>query len=230
MAKAHGVGVDESVVAKVLLFERIGSPAANESLVRIVMDDPDGKPRFLAPWEEQAANGEPIQVDGVWDDPIVKEWLALPPRLSDTDLRGVMYVGREHAPLLTSEERLSSDGAGLLAALLDQPKMAAALKDKIKALPHADIDILTSRVLARAAQEQEWGTPPILEACIVLAEFDSNQATRVASFLSERPPAQIKANIVPRIAGAPWAADVLKRWAGSTVSSPVKNAIKAQSK
>jgi predicted KAP-like P-loop ATPase len=83
------------------------------------------------------------------------------------------------------------------------------------------------RLLDRARQEQEWGVPPILEACLVAAEADPPQGSRLAAFLAERPAAQIQPNIVPKIADEPWAKSVMDTWDKSTgVARPVKAAIK----
>ena len=55
------------------------------------------KPRFLSEWEKTALTGEELILDEPWDDPFIREWLTIPPRLANLDLRGVLYVSREHA-------------------------------------------------------------------------------------------------------------------------------------
>lgn len=117
ISRAHDVGVDEAVLAKMLLFERCGSPKAY-ALTAVVNNDPDGKRVFLGEWERKAAAGEEIQLEQVWDHSFVREWLSIAPPLADIDLRGALYVSREHAPLITPEDRLSSEGAELLTAIL----------------------------------------------------------------------------------------------------------------
>jgi predicted KAP-like P-loop ATPase len=85
------------------------------------------------------------------------------------------------------------------------------------------------RLLDRARQEQEWGTPPILEACLALGAADPAQGRRLAGFLRERPPGQIKPGIVPKIGDQPWAAEVFDAWhAAKDISPPVKKAITQQ--
>jgi predicted KAP-like P-loop ATPase len=124
------------------------------------------------------------------------------------------------------EDRLSSEAAGLLVALLEHPDMAQDLKPQLLAVPRTETTIMMDRLLDRARQEQEWGAPPILEACIVLGEVDPPQGQRLAAFLQDRPAAQIKPNIVPKIWGQPWADGVFTKWEQSEVEKPVKNAIK----
>lgn len=48
ISRAHGVGVDEAALAKMLLFERCGAPAAYSQLGQEVIGDNEGKPRFLS--------------------------------------------------------------------------------------------------------------------------------------------------------------------------------------
>jgi predicted KAP-like P-loop ATPase len=229
ISRAHGVGVDEAVLAKMLLFERCGSAKAYGELASAVAAAPQGRPAFLAEWEETAHAGKELKLDGAWEEPFIKEWLALPPRLADKDLRGVLYVSREHAPIMTPEDRLSSEGATLLAALLAHPDMASELVDRLKVLPRAETAVIMDRLLDAARQEQEWGAPPILEACLVVSAAEPTQGARLATFLAERPPTQIKANIVPKIAGNAWTETVWVTWEKNpAVIKPVKDAIKAR--
>ncbi|SCY98909.1 KAP family P-loop NTPase fold protein [Microvirga guangxiensis] len=228
ISNAQGVGVDEAVLAKLLLFERLGNPKAYAELIAAVSASDSGKPSFLAEWEEKATAGNDLGLQAPWDEPFVKEWLTLPPALADIDLRGALYVSREHAPLITPEDRLSSDAADLLAALLQHPEMAGNLKDRLVRVPRSEITVMMDRLLDRARQEQEWGVPPILEACLVVSEADPPQGIRLAAFLKERPPAQVQPNIVPKISDQPWAESVLDTWERAAVSRPVKTVIKRQ--
>lgn len=226
ISNAQGVGVDERVLAKMLLFERLADPTAYAELIAAVSTNEDGKPLFLAEFEEAANTGNLSILKAPWGDPFIQEWLTLPPPLANLDLRGVLYVSREHAPLITPEDRLSSEAAELLAALLQHPDMAASLKDRLMLVPRTEITVIMDRLLDRARQEQEWGVPPILEACLVVSEADPSQGGRLAAFLRERPAPQIQPNIVPKIGDQPWAASVFEIWDKSTVSRPVKTAIK----
>jgi len=226
ISSAHGISVDESALAKMLLFERCGAPSAYAALTKAVVEDDEGKPRFLAEWEEKANSGEELSLNEPWDDPFLREWLTIPPRLSDMDLRGILFVSREHAPLITPEDRLSSEGVELLTAILQQPDMASQLRDRLVSLPRLEITIIMDRLLERARQEQEWGTPAILDGCLAVTDADPAQGRRLAAFLRERPEAQVKPSVVPRIADYPWASEVFDTWkAAPKISPTVKKAI-----
>lgn len=228
ISNAQGVGVDEAVLAKLLLFERLGNPKAYAELITAVSAHDEGRPLFLEELEEKANAGEMTTLKAPWNDSFTQEWLTLPPRLADHDLRGALYVSREHAPLITPEDRLSSESAELLTALLQHPEMAAGLKDRLTRVPRAEIVIVMDRLLDRARQEQEWGVPPILEACLVVTEADPSQGARLASFLRDRPSAQIRPNIVPKIGDQAWAPGIFDTWEKGPVAGPVKAAIKRQ--
>ncbi len=230
MSSAQGVGVDEAVLAKMLLFERCGSVKAYESLTKAVNESPEGKPEFLAEWEEQALGNQEPDLNEEWDEPFIREWLTIAPRLADIDLRGVLYVSREHAPLITPEDRLSSAAAEALAAILEHPDMASELHESLTSLPRPEMTVIMDRLLERARQEQEWGTPPILDACLAVATADPSQGNRLAAFLRERPSAQIKPGIIPKIGDQPWAPDVFEAWRQAGVDRAVKSAITKQEK
>lgn len=226
ISRAQGVGVDEAVLAKLLLFERLANPKAYAELIAAASASDAGKPAFLADIEAKAIAGAELKLDPPWDDAFIEEWLRLPPALADVDLRGALYVSREHAPLITPEDRLSSEAADLLSGLLEHPDMAAALKERLAKVSRTETTVMMDRLLDRARSEQEWGVPPILEACLVLSEADPTQGARLAAFLRGRPPVQVQPNIVPKIGDQPWAAGVFRDWEDSDVSKPVKAAIR----
>jgi predicted KAP-like P-loop ATPase len=227
ISSAQGVGVDEAVLIKLLLFERLAPKAAYAALTSAVNAEADGVPRLMADWENAASADDTFELPPAWEDPFVREWLALSPLLGGEDLRGALYVGREQAPLITGADRLSSEASGLLSALLESPEESHVVLEQLKALPRPELAILMERLIARARQEQRWGAPPILEACITVTEADPAQGPALAGFLLERPGSQIEPSIVPKIAQYPWANDVFTGWAQApAVSGPTKKAIR----
>jgi predicted KAP-like P-loop ATPase len=229
ISKSLGVGVDEAVLAKLLLFERCGTEKSYQDLLKKVNEDVEGKPRFLSEWEEKVTKGEDVSRDELWAGDFVSEWLAMAPRLGDKDLRGALYVSKEHLPLISPEDRLSSEAADILKALLTQPSMARSLKQKIETLNKPELPIMMDRLLDKARQEQEWGAPDILIACLAIAEADGMQSLdKLKSFLLKLPPSQIKPSIVPRIKDLPWSESIFDQWKKAGVSAPVKKAIEGK--
>ena len=74
ISNAQGVGVDEAVLAKLLLFERLGNPKAYTELMTAVSTSDTGKPTFLTEWEETANAGDDLTLAAPWNDLFVKEW------------------------------------------------------------------------------------------------------------------------------------------------------------
>lgn len=225
ISRAQGVEVDEAALAKMLLFERLGNADAYKLLLVAVTSSESGRPEFLSDWEEKASKGALPEMQAPWDGDFVREWLTLPPRLADHDLRGVLYVSREYAPLITPEDRLSSTSIELLAALLEHPALAANLKDRLKKVPKTEADVMMGKLLEKAGQEQEWGVPDILDALLAICEADPSQSKRLGAFLANRPPSQIQPSIVPKIRDTSWANEVFTAWGSKDVAPAVMKAI-----
>lgn len=161
-----------------------------------------------------------------WATGFAKEWLALPPRLADIDMRGALYVSREHLPILTVENGMSSTAAELLNALKEHPGEAAALTDRLETLTGTEQARIFDRLLDIARPIEEWGVPEILEALLVMVQIVPSLSGSLAGFLGGRPAAQIQPDLIPRLSGQAWARDLIKSWSTSPdIEAPVKAAI-----
>lgn len=241
IARRHDIFVDEKVLAKMLLFERCGSPETYGVLTNNVNKHPGGKPVFLKELESKAIQIKEQEVGDTkkqkeltlkepWNEPFYVEWLTLDPPVSELDLRGILYVSREHAQIMSPEDQLSSTGADILAALIANPKMASKIKVEIEKLSELDMQNITKDLLVLANQEKEWGSPPILDALLTVAECSALCSKRVKLFLSQIEPSLIKPDIVPKIRDQAWSQKVFVSWLGSKIKTPVKRAIQAEMK
>ena len=233
IARAQGVNVDEAALAKVLLFERAGSDKAYERLLSAINESEEGKPLFLQPWEALATKEpEKLTLEGEWNSAFVREWLTLQPPLGGMDLRGIAYVSREHLPIITAADRLSSEGANLLEGLMAlSTQSSKPLAERLAALPQHETTHIVERLLGRARAVESWGTPPLLHALITVAANPGEHCDRIARFLKELPPAQLTPAIVPLLSDKKWAAGVLRAWAAEAkIGDPVKKAIANASK
>lgn len=227
IARLQNVTVDEAVLAKMLLFERCGGDAAYSGLVAEINNDGEGKARSLKPLEDLAAAGKPIEKLPVgWDADFAMKWLGMPPYLGDQDLRPVMHVSREHLPIISAADQLSSEGAAILTGLLQMKQPNTMFKAAIEKLAQRERALIMDHLLAKAREVVEWGSPPILHACLAVSSADADAATRLAALLAALPPKQLMPAIVPVIGNEPWAAGVLKVWQdASDTPSRVKAAI-----
>ena len=232
MATAQQVTVDEAALTKMLLFERCGDESAYSLLVKEISERDDGKPVTLKAWEEAVVKGDKPTLQAPWDNEFTRDWLALPPVLNDSDLRAVVYVGREHMPIISRVDQLSAEAANLLEALIATRQAAGVeLINKLKALGKRELSVIMDKLIARAKQVNEWGAPPILHALLAVMEADCSLADNVARYLALVPPKQIKPAIVPLLKDKPWAAPLLKGWKDHSETTPaVKKAIDAEAK
>lgn len=232
IARSQGVSVDEAALAKMLLFERCGTADGYAKLVKEVNESEDGKPVFLKSWEDAASKGQELgDIPPEWNNLFTKSWFALPPLFSDVDLRPIVYVSREHLPIITAADQLSSSAAELLRALLEvRTSVITTLVPKLRQCQRQELNIMMDRLLIRAKQTQEWGAPPILFGCLTLIEAEPEFGRVLGSFLRDLPVQQIKASIVPLLRDKPWATEVLSHWKNQpNVDGTVKRAIDAGS-
>ncbi len=233
IAQAQGVAVDEAALAKMLLFERCAGKEAYKELLAAINDADEGQPMFLANWEKQARAGETIDdLSSPWETPFVKDWLATEPPFAELDLRAVVYVSREHMPVITSADQLSSEAAEILEALLSvDGRPSLVLAEKLRSLPGREVVLINERLMARARQEQECGPPAALCARLTVLDADPEQATVLARFLESIQTSLLRADIVPLLGDRKWARKALAKWQrASDTPKPVKKAIKALEK
>ena len=233
IAQSQHIAVDEATLAKMLLFERCASEDAFVQLISSINDGDEGKPAFLENWERQALAGEEIdELPAAWTSSFVKDWLALPPALSELDLRAVVYVSREHMPIISSVDQLSSEAAELLEGLMRlEDDTSPALADRLRSLSGREVTLIAERLMVRARQEQEWGTPPVLWGLLTIIEAAPEHAPEFARFLESIPTERLRAEIVPVFYDREWAQSALKRWdANSDTPQPVKGALAAMAR
>jgi predicted KAP-like P-loop ATPase len=191
-----------------------------------VTEDAQGHPTILASMEAEVRKSDKVEFGKPWDDRFLRDWLSLDPMLSDKDLRGALYVSREHAPLVLPENRLSQAASDVLSALIEHPDMGDSLKEKIAEIDVRSLGVILDKLLELAREEQEWGVPSILTACMTVARVDTSFGRKLATFLKDRPASQIKASIVPKISGEQWSAVVFSKWqSDEEVTKQVKSAI-----
>lgn len=227
VADAQGMTIAFDHLVKLQLFERCASPAAFEYLVKQIADREDGKAAFLADIEASLTKGESFKMpDASWDTPFVGEWLKLNPRLSDTDLRPLLYLSRDRALSLANFDELSPEGRALLEALLEANIILQPLVEKLKSLGETEAERILSRIKRRARSSQ-WQRSTLIQALHVPKAFP-NLAPSFVAILNEIPASKRMAPLIPIIRNEAWAGDVLKRWATDDQSPlSVKNAITA---
>nr|VFK21111.1 MAG: KAP family P-loop domain-containing protein [Candidatus Kentron sp. LPFa] len=217
LACSQGVPVEETALAKMLLFERCADEAAYSKLLSKVNESEAGNPAFLADWEKKAVSGEgPKELPSPWNSDFIRDWLALEPSLADMDLRAILYVSREHMPIIAPSDRLSPEATGILEALIGLTRKSSSLSEQIRLLSEKkDVSLIMDRLLVRARRENLWGTPNVLFAILTVIDADASHAAKFGDFLARISVEQLNATIVPRIGNYGWAGMVFEKWKGN---------------
>ena len=230
VAKSQSVSVDEAMLAKVLLFERCATETAYKELIARINQSDDGRPLFLANWETQAQNEEEIEdLPKGWDSDFVRDWLALEPALADSDLRAVVYVSRETMPIITSTAQMSHEALKLLEVLLSAKKESPFLKERLRALTGRECNLIASRLLSKARQEQSWGVPNVLNGFLMLIDAVPETSEAFLRFLKTINVEQLTPAIIPKLSDKSWAQEMLMAWQNDAQTpQKVTRAIKQQ--
>lgn len=234
LAKVQKITVDDAIFAKLMLFERFASTTSFASLTELISTSADGKSPVLRDLEADVRSGAEIKEErwpSGWKDDLknIEDWLKLQPEFGGIDLRGALHVGRESAPIIAAEHKLSKNAAALMAQLATL-KIAAPTHVKQMFVPVAPEEraVIMTGLLDKASSETEWGTPNILFGLEAMAEVDTVQAERLGVFLKDRPTASLRASIIPRLQQKPWGKTVLISWATrSDVVDPMKRGLAA---
>lgn len=210
LAKVQRIAVNDAMFAKLMLFERFASATSFNALAELISTAPEGKSDILRQLESDVRSGKTID-DQLWptgwkeDEKLVTDWLKLSPDIGGVDLRGALHVGRESAPILAAENKLSRAATELLSQLVTLKIQAtAAIKQAFNTVTPEERSVIMTTLLDKASSESEWGTPAILYALEALADADSAQAERLIVFLADRPASGFKAAIVPRLNSRGW--------------------------
>jgi len=232
LAKVQEIAVNDAVFTKLMLFERFASATSFNSLTELISAAPDGKSATLRDLEIDIRKGEIVD-DSRWpsgwkeDAKLIDDWLKLPPDLGGLDLRGALHVGRESAPIIAAENKLTKNAAALLAQLLAvKTTPTAAIKAQIVGVSPDERGLIMTSLLDKANAETEWGTPSILYGLAVVAEADHVQADRLTVFFGSIPSSAIKAGLIPRLEISEWGKRVLVALGKRTdLSPPVSKAV-----
>ncbi|AVA23693.1 KAP family P-loop domain protein [Rhizobium sp. NXC24] len=210
LAKVQKIAVNDAMFAKLMLFERFASATSFNALAELISTAPNGKSETLRKLEHDVRAGKDID-DQTWptgwkeDEKLIRDWLKLPPDIGDVDLRGALHVGRESAPILSAENKLSKAATELLSQLVTLKVSATvAIKQAFNTVTPEERSVIMTTLLDKASSESEWGTPAILYALEATADADTAQAERLIVFLVERPASGYKPAIVPRLKVREW--------------------------
>lgn len=201
LAAVRKMGVDETAIAKLALFERCMGETATAALYTDIQGASEGKSSRISKLESAARKGNAFSatVPEDWAGPeqvqFLREWASLQPLLGDIDLRAVSHLSRDTVALAGRRRGLSETATGALTALSAVKRLPSPAADKAAAgIPPAERSEVLATLISAMRQHKDWGTrPPQANGAMVLGRLDPTLREELARFLIEmsgvkRPP------------------------------------------
>ena len=203
LAAVRRLDVDETMVAKLALFERCMGEKAAAMLYAEIQIAAEGASPLLCGMEETVADEDgfrrmlPAEWAGAEQERFLREWTALQPSLSGVDLRGVSYLSRDTVALVGRRRGLSTTAAEALKALAAVQRLPSRAADEAaRSVPAPERGDVMEALLAEMRRHKEWKQQPAeANGAQVLARLDPGLEARLHAFLREvggaKPPAWI---------------------------------------
>ena len=211
-----------------LLFERCASGSAFEYLAEIVSKSKDGKPEEFNKIEDDLKDGkEFIPPDSRWKDDFIRGWILLEPKLSEYDLRPLLYLSRDKSITFAAYDKLSAAGEDIFKALqnIESVQIYKEMVTKIQTLRQEEAEILMHRVF-RFGHSDQWSNPSLGKALHIIKAYP-NLANDFVTELSSLPASARKAPMANVLKEYDWANELLQQWKEDPdTPQPTKNVIK----
>lgn len=191
LAERRKMALDESIIAKLSLFERCTNEQAFGDLLEIINGAPKGKAKSLSLKKLEAIAKKPEDYPVSWKDhvPFIEEWGALAPELSSIDLRPAVYLARETLPIQIRSASLSPDAMKAATGLLKvSSRTSPTAETLVSSIPPEERATVMRELVATLKQNSDWSSKRNdLNGALVLAlRFDETKSDLLL-FLRSQP-------------------------------------------
>jgi predicted KAP-like P-loop ATPase len=165
IAHRRKIPLDESVITKLVIFERCAGADATAALYRLI-DAEAGIPAIFEQLEDPKITELPAGVSDSWNEnPTTKgfilEWAKLEPALKGRDLRAAIYLSRETMPIGSYVVGLSPIGRKALGVLTGVGNLSSPTGKKVvKGLPLEDHVPVMEGIIENLRQLSDWSKKP----------------------------------------------------------------------
>ena len=195
IARKRGMPLDETVIAKLALFERCTDSAATEALHDAINAAPSGRTDILKKLESATSDDElKSHLPEAWQKHLafLRDWVQLEPKLAGIDLRPAVYLARETVPLRLSAAALSPKALRAVESLLRTATVSSkAARDAIDGLDEAEHVVVMEQLVREMRKNAVWDqVRPDFRGAILLARSSAEAGKILARFvrsLSRRP-------------------------------------------
>lgn len=177
IAKRRGIPIDESLITKLVIFERCAGAEATNDLYKLI-DIESGKPEILKELEECKSIEDITNLPDSWKiNPTVKsfiyEWSKLEPSLKNKDLRPAIYLSRETMPIGSYIVGISPQARDAIKKLLTITKISSPEGIAAsKSIPLMDQLAVMEAIIEQFHQIDDWASQPkgFAGACLLAAQ------------------------------------------------------------
>jgi predicted KAP-like P-loop ATPase len=208
IAKLRRVPVEETLIAKLALFERCMGEGASVHLYSTIQTAQDGRPELFEKLQS-ATTPETFAAacPSSWQDKehlrFLQEWIKLEPLLAGQDLRPTLHLSRDTVALVGRRRGLSeaaTEGLQVLGAAARSNSLAAI--EAIKKIPDEELRDVMDALISEMRSHGDWTTrPPKWPGASLLAQQAPSCAAALRAFAlqaSEGKPAPwLKAALAP---------------------------------
>lgn len=191
VARRRGMALDESIIAKLALFERCTDENAIRALNALISAAPLGKAAMFVELEAMGDAVTPDKLPKDWQKypDFVLDWLKLHPPLGDIDLRPAVYLSKETMPVKMSPQRISAKSLRAIEVLLKTATVSsAASKLALEEIEPAEIGDAMDEIIATMKRNPDWSKGRNdFRGASLLAKRDPVAHEKLVSFITTLP-------------------------------------------
>ena len=157
IADKRGIKLPESVILKLVIFERCTSASSTNDLFRLVMSDSAGAVSVINDWEKNGSAPEGIPQSWQAHELFIDAWCKLEPKLGDRDLRPAVYLAREIQPVTMGNSSLSAAAAeGLRTLSAATSRTRQSTRDAISLIPPPERISVMNELIDQLDSVEDW--------------------------------------------------------------------------
>jgi predicted KAP-like P-loop ATPase len=213
VAKLREMRIDETLIAKLVLFERCTDAKAVSHLYSEINAAASGKPEIIVALEHLLDDPEKFraQCPEPWaaKADFLREWLSLEPPLAGTDLRPLVYLSRETTPLRALRGGLSASAAEALQILLRAPNTSSPSgKSAIGSIPDGEHPSVMGGLIQTFRTHTDWSTKPKgFDGALMLADRSLDAGSLLSGFIHTVMPTKLRPWLNVLVKNSSWHKD-----------------------
>jgi predicted KAP-like P-loop ATPase len=192
IAKKRRMPIDETIIAKLALFERCTDTAATEILHDAINNATSGKPDLIRIIESSQAIDEFQQA---LPEPLTKhrtfitDWGQLSPKLTGIDLRPAVYLARETVPLRLASSALPKKLIPVVETLLRTATISSQVSSEAIALLEAEeAPMVMEQLISEIRKNSSWDRiRPDFRGALLLARKSASAGKLLGRFVRSLP-------------------------------------------